>query len=60
MRILVTNDDGIRSPGVQVLAQKMLELGDVVLAAPLEEKVQLDMELRLGILYVCVRLRLMG
>ncbi|MGI6144377.1 MAG: 5'/3'-nucleotidase SurE [Clostridia bacterium] len=38
MRILVTNDDGIRSPGVQVLAQKMLELGDVVLAAPLEEK----------------------
>jgi len=38
MRILVTNDDGIRSPGVQGLARKMLELGDVVLAAPSEEK----------------------
>jgi 5'-nucleotidase len=38
MRILVTNDDGIRAPGVQALAQKMSELGEVALIAPLEEK----------------------
>jgi len=38
MRILVTNDDGIRAPGVQALARKMAELGEVVLAAPSEEK----------------------
>lgn len=38
MRILVTNDDGVRSPGVQDLARKMRELGEVVLAAPSEEK----------------------
>ncbi|HHY06895.1 MAG TPA: 5'/3'-nucleotidase SurE [Clostridia bacterium] len=38
MRILVTNDDGIRAPGVQALAQKMSKLGEVALIAPLEEK----------------------
>lgn len=38
MYILVTNDDGVWAPGVQTLAKKMTEVGDVVLVAPLEEK----------------------
>ncbi len=38
MYILVTNDDGVWAPGVQTLAKKMTEVGDVVLVAPSEEK----------------------
>jgi 5'-nucleotidase len=38
MYILVTNDDGVWAPGVQALARKMTEVGNVVLVAPLEEK----------------------
>lgn len=34
MRILVTNDDGIDSIGLHVLARAMVPLGDVVVAAP--------------------------
>ncbi|PYF98432.1 5'-nucleotidase [Georgenia satyanarayanai] len=35
MRVLITNDDGIQSPGLVVLAQVALEAGcDVVVAAP--------------------------
>ncbi len=34
MRILVTNDDGIDSTGLHVLARALLPLGDVVVAAP--------------------------
>lgn len=34
MRILVTNDDGIDAVGLQVLARRLTELGDVVVAAP--------------------------
>ncbi len=37
MRILVTNDDGIDSIGLHVLARAMATLGDVVVAAPDEE-----------------------
>lgn len=37
MRILVTNDDGIDSIGLHVLARAMKPLGDVVIAAPDEE-----------------------
>ncbi|MEQ8839870.1 MAG: 5'/3'-nucleotidase SurE [Acidimicrobiales bacterium] len=37
MRILVTNDDGIDSVGLHVLARAMKPLGDVVIAAPDEE-----------------------
>lgn len=37
MRILVTNDDGIDSIGLHVLARAMRPLGDVVIAAPDEE-----------------------
>ncbi|MDD4146440.1 MAG: 5'/3'-nucleotidase SurE, partial [Clostridia bacterium] len=38
MHILVTNDDGVRAPGIQALAQKMSEIGETTLVAPLEEK----------------------
>lgn len=34
LRILVTNDDGIESSGLHVLAQKLTEVGDVVVFAP--------------------------
>lgn len=34
MRILVTNDDGVDSMGLQLLAQGMQKLGDVVVVAP--------------------------
>jgi 5'-nucleotidase len=34
VRILVTNDDGIDSEGLHVLARAMLDLADVVIAAP--------------------------
>jgi 5'-nucleotidase len=34
MRILVTNDDGVDSVGLHVLARRLVELGDVVVAAP--------------------------
>lgn len=34
MRILVTNDDGIDSPGITALVRAMRELGEVVVVAP--------------------------
>lgn len=34
MRILVTNDDGIDSPGIAMLVRSMREIGDVVVVAP--------------------------
>lgn len=34
MRILVTNDDGVDCVGLHVLARRLVELGDVVVAAP--------------------------
>lgn len=37
MRILVTNDDGIDSIGLHVLARTMRQYGDVVIAAPDQE-----------------------
>ena len=37
MRILVTNDDGIDSIGLHVLARAMAEIGDVVVVAPDKE-----------------------
>ena len=38
MNILVTNDDGVWAPGVQTLAKSIMEVGNVVLVAPSEEK----------------------
>ena len=37
MRILVTNDDGIDSVGLHVLARAMVDFGEVVVAAPDQE-----------------------
>jgi 5'-nucleotidase len=34
MRILVTNDDGVESEGIKVLASSMMGLGDVYIVAP--------------------------
>ena len=37
MKILVTNDDGIDSVGLHVLARSLLDLGDITIAAPDQE-----------------------
>src|SRR5207244_8358768 len=37
VRILVTNDDGYRSEGIQALAAALRELGDVTIVAPMLE-----------------------
>ena len=34
MRILVTNDDGIKSPGIITLANQFKSLGEIVVVAP--------------------------
>ena len=36
-RILVTNDDGVRSEGILALANELKSLGDVTVVAPLAE-----------------------
>jgi len=36
-RILVTNDDGVRSDGIQALAEALAPLGDVTIVAPAQE-----------------------
>ncbi|HET7319229.1 MAG TPA: 5'/3'-nucleotidase SurE [Nitrospirota bacterium] len=36
--ILVTNDDGVYSPGIQILAKRLRELDDVVIVAPDRER----------------------
>ncbi len=38
MRILITNDDGIRAPGLRALAEVAREFGEVKLAAPDRER----------------------
>ncbi|MDY6862544.1 MAG: 5'/3'-nucleotidase SurE [Thermodesulfobacteriota bacterium] len=38
MNILVTNDDGIESPGIKTLAEVLETLGDVITVAPEEEQ----------------------
>ncbi|SRR5579871_414247 len=39
MRVLVTNDDGVSSPGIAALARALVEAGhDVVVAAPLDDR----------------------
>jgi 5'/3'-nucleotidase len=37
-RILVTNDDGVRAPGILALAQAMQTLGEITIAAPSENQ----------------------
>ena len=36
-RILVTNDDGVHSEGIRVLAERLAALGDVTIVAPIQE-----------------------
>ncbi|MBI3018709.1 MAG: 5'/3'-nucleotidase SurE, partial [Deltaproteobacteria bacterium] len=36
--ILVTNDDGILSPGIQALAESLKRLGKVTVVAPSQER----------------------
>jgi 5'-nucleotidase len=36
-RILVTNDDGVQSPGIRALADAVAHLGEVTIVAPIEE-----------------------
>ena len=38
MKILVTNDDGINSPGIQALADAMSRIGEVLIVAPDQEQ----------------------
>lgn len=38
MKILVCNDDGINSPGIQTLAESLSEIAEVVVIAPLMEQ----------------------
>jgi len=38
MNILVTNDDGIHSPGITVLAEELRQLGEVTIVAPDRER----------------------
>ena len=38
LKILVTNDDGIHSKGLMVLAKALHEIGDVFVVAPETEK----------------------
>ncbi len=38
MKILITNDDGIESAGIKVLAEEMKKIGDVTVVAPRSEQ----------------------
>jgi len=38
MKILVTNDDGIDSPGLWAVAEKLRKVGEVVIVAPQSEQ----------------------
>jgi 5'-nucleotidase len=38
LKILVTNDDGIEAPGIQVLAEALREIGEITIVAPLKEQ----------------------
>jgi 5'-nucleotidase len=38
MRILISNDDGVHAPGIQVLEKELRKLGEVWVVAPLDEK----------------------
>ncbi len=46
--ILVTNDDGIESPGIQVLARELESVGEVVVVAPCGERSGSSMAVSLG------------
>jgi hypothetical protein len=37
-RILVSNDDGVRAPGIAAIAQRLQGIGDVFIVAPAENQ----------------------
>ncbi len=57
LRILVTNDDGVNSPGIIALARSMAKLGEVVVVAPDRERSAIGHGLTF---FHPVRLRSMG
>ena len=46
--ILLTNDDGIESPGIQALAEELRTIGDVLLIAPCGQRSGASMSVALG------------
>lgn len=38
MRILISNDDGIHAPGIEILADAVADLGDIDIVAPAQEQ----------------------
>jgi 5'-nucleotidase len=40
--ILITNDDGVRSPGLHALAECVLDFADVVIAAPFDQQTSMS------------------
>ena len=45
MRILISNDDGIYSPGIMALYQAVRDLGQVTIVAPLVGRYATSMEM---------------
>ena len=54
-RILVTNDDGVRSAGIRVLADALAPLGEVIILAPLREASAVGHALTLIVFFVLGR-----
>jgi 5'-nucleotidase len=48
LRILLTNDDGVDSPGIHVLAERLAEKAEVLIVVPQEEKSGASHSLTLG------------
>jgi 5'-nucleotidase len=48
VRVLLTNDDGVDSPGIHILARELLEVADVLMVVPFAEKSGSSHSLTLG------------
>ena len=48
MRILITNDDGYQSKGIQSLVKIMKEYGDVTVVAPKQHQSGMSMAVSIG------------
>lgn len=46
--ILITNDDGVRSPGLRALAEAALSLGDLLIAAPIRQQTAMSRSTHFG------------
>ena len=38
LKILVTNDDGLRAPGIRALWDKLKDIAEIVVAAPAQQQ----------------------